>query len=423
MAIDSGELSRRLREAREAACLTQEQVAERAGLSRTTLTQIEAGKRKVSSLELDRLAFLYGRDIRDFFASEFRAEDALMALFRRNAADVRPGAEVEAVRSCLSLGRELANLEELLEIDRSLGTLPTYPTPAPTDRWEAIRQGEQLAREERRRLGLGSAPLPDAAELLESLGVRTALVDLPADVSGMTLREERFGFFVVVNRSDAPLRRRFSFAHELAHVLVDREQRGTISRRSERESLLEVRANAFAAALLMPAEGVDAFLAGIAKGSPPRSRAQVFDGEEAIPAQSRQERRSQSLQIYDLVLVAHHFGVSRKAALYRLLNLGHASRTESEVLLRREEAGQGREIGKLLGLQPLDSPRAEEDFHHRFLALALEAYRRGQITRRKLHELGQMVAVSAAALDSALERAEIQEPNGTPLILTGADEP
>jgi hypothetical protein len=47
----------------------------------------------------------------------------------------------------------------------------------------AIQQGERLANEERRRLGLGETALPDVAELLETQGVRTGVVDLPEDVS------------------------------------------------------------------------------------------------------------------------------------------------------------------------------------------------------------------------------------------------
>jgi hypothetical protein len=36
---------------------------------------IEAGNRSVSSLELDRLAYLFGRDMREFVAESFQDED------------------------------------------------------------------------------------------------------------------------------------------------------------------------------------------------------------------------------------------------------------------------------------------------------------------------------------------------------------
>ena len=52
------------------------------------------------------------------------------------------------------------------------------------------------------------------------------------------------------------LRRRFSIAHEYAHVLLDRELKAILSHARDRSSWMEVRANAFAASFLMPAEGV-----------------------------------------------------------------------------------------------------------------------------------------------------------------------
>lgn len=56
-------ISARLREAREAAGLSQGQVAKKLGMHRPTVTEIEAGRRKVSSDEIERLSQLYGVSI------------------------------------------------------------------------------------------------------------------------------------------------------------------------------------------------------------------------------------------------------------------------------------------------------------------------------------------------------------------------
>ena len=77
MQVTRQELSRRIRTAREACGLTQEQAAENLGVSRSAVVQIEQGKRSVSSLELDRLAHLFGRDIREFVADSFEEADSL----------------------------------------------------------------------------------------------------------------------------------------------------------------------------------------------------------------------------------------------------------------------------------------------------------------------------------------------------------
>lgn len=60
-------LAARLRIAREKLGLTQEQVAESIKVPRTAIVQIEAGNRKVSTLELASLAEVYGRTISSFF--------------------------------------------------------------------------------------------------------------------------------------------------------------------------------------------------------------------------------------------------------------------------------------------------------------------------------------------------------------------
>src|SRR5436305_10876386 len=101
MPIQPEELARRLRESREASGVTQDEVAGQLGLSRPAVVQLEQGNRAVAGLELDRLAHLYGRDLREFVAEEFRAEDSLMALFRSESNAVQD--EVRGVvRECVT---------------------------------------------------------------------------------------------------------------------------------------------------------------------------------------------------------------------------------------------------------------------------------------------------------------------------------
>ncbi len=402
MPVTREELARRLRAAREACGLRQEDVARHLGVSRPTVAQIEAGNRAVSSLELDKLAYLYGRDIREFLADEFREEDALVALFRRHP-QVLDQEDVQAVlRESIALGRELTNLERILGIERDRAALPVYPLGPPPTRWDAVRQGDRVAAEERRRLELGSAPLPEVVDLLETQGVRTAELPLPEDLSGLTLFDDEVGPFVVVNNL-APghswLRRRFSYAHEYCHVLLDRDQRATISRASEPESLLEVRANAFAAAFLMPRPGVEAFIQGLGKGQASRLEADIYDENDAHRVKARPEPGSQRIHMHDVVLLAHHFGVSRLAALYRLKNLGFLSQVELDALRQQEADGDGKALATLLDLPEPDSEAARNQFRHRFLALALEAFRRDAITRAKVRELAATVGVSRNELN------------------------
>jgi transcriptional regulator with XRE-family HTH domain len=59
--------------------MTQEEVADHLRLSRSTVAQMELGKWSITGLELERLAYLFGRDMREFFAEEFHEENALVA--------------------------------------------------------------------------------------------------------------------------------------------------------------------------------------------------------------------------------------------------------------------------------------------------------------------------------------------------------
>lgn len=63
----------RLRDAREYLGMSQDAVAHAVGLSRPAVTNLEAGLRKVDSIELDQLARLYGRPVEYFLNGEDQA--------------------------------------------------------------------------------------------------------------------------------------------------------------------------------------------------------------------------------------------------------------------------------------------------------------------------------------------------------------
>ena len=60
---------------------------------------------------------------------------------------------------------------------------PTYPLPSPRTLADAIRQGEEIAEQERQRLGLRDAPLPELADLCAAQGVPVFALELPDELS------------------------------------------------------------------------------------------------------------------------------------------------------------------------------------------------------------------------------------------------
>jgi Zn-dependent peptidase ImmA (M78 family) len=238
---------------------------------------------------------------------------------------------------------------------------------------------------------------------LEAQGIRTGLVAMPSGVSGLMLSDPTVGLFVVVNRDHPAVRQRFSWCHEYAHLLLDRAQMGHVSRESERSDLLEVRANVFAANFLMPEDGVRQFVATLGKGSASRLHAEVFDESGVVPIDSRTAGGSQELQIYDVVKFSHHFGVSVLSAFYRLMNLRLITEKQFGDMKQMDSDGISKQLADLLGLSEVSEVETISAFYRRYLVLALEAYRREKISRRKLIEIARKLGVGATEIEQVVQ--------------------
>lgn len=415
MPISSGELAVRIRAARENSALTQQQVADSTGIPRTAVVQIEAGNRAVRSLELEKLARLFGRGIEDFVGESRFAEDPISVLLRAAPGVANEGRLASDLRKFANLAREATQLEDLLGIQTTRPTPPRYDLRTPSARWEAVRQGKTLAIEERKRIGLGDSPIREIPEIVRSQGVRATEAAMPSDISGLFFHRPDTGAVIVVSRGEILPRRLFSYAHEYCHSLADRERAGTVSRRENSEELAEVRANAFAAHFLMPEEGVKGFLRGVlGKGEPTRQNQEVFgEGTEPVAVQSRARAGSQEIQAHDVVRLAHHFGVSYEAALFQLLNLNLLTRDRFESL--RAQTPLAKNLRRALQLSD-DENGPHWNLAEQIISLALEAHRRGLISRRKVLELAAEVGANPSEIDEALFAEEAEEESVPPIF-------
>ncbi len=417
MPVSTDELGRRLRAARENAGLTQENAAEVLGVTRAAVAQLELGERAPNSLQLARLADLYGRDVGDFLRSdEFNPEDNLSVLFRANPAFQQDDDREEAVRSCMHLLREFSNLESLLELDSERLVPAAYDPPAPQTKWEAIRQGDSVADLERGRLKLGDGPIRDFVELLEGQNVRAFQLDLPEDISGLFLVNDGRDLGVIVAATEAPVRQQFSYAHEYCHLLLDRRRVGLVSSVTNREEHVEVRANAFAASFLLPEGGVRSVLRSVGKASGPRSVLTAsFDGSNPVEGQKREA--SQAVQLYDVVHLAKAYGVSYDMALYRLLNLRFIAEEDRQTLASQRDLANA--------IRPFFGESAVGDAEHsarsrrndsrdRFMLLALECVRRELISRRKFLELSELAGLGDDEANALLMTVGNEPSRGRP---------
>jgi len=413
MNIDQQTLATRLKAARTNANLTQEQVAGSLGVTRTALVQLEAGNRAVSTLELARLAGLYGRPISSFFelGQQVAEEDALVALFRAAQVEGQELPWQSEVSRYLGICRAGVELERLLDRPPHVGP-PSYDLPNPRNVMDGVEQGQSVAEQERRRLSLGHNPIPDLSDLINSQNIWASGAKLPDQMSGLFLRHSSIGLFILVNFDHPRARKRFSYAHEYAHALLDRDQAATVSLEGDRKKLTEVRANAFAASFLLPRTGVWAFLHSRFKAGPSLTEQTVYDpsaekdGEE-IRAMRRAAPRSQSLTYEDVAALAHHFGVSYQAALFRLKSLMIVNEAEFADLRDKEDFGR-RFLDLLQVLEDLeghDNRTPDREIVSQVVHLALEAYRREEVSQGKLRDLSTLLGFSAKDLLALAEAA------------------
>lgn len=253
--MNEDDFGQRLRRARMVAGLSRAEVATALAVRRADVARIEHGRRRVSTLELGKLAQLYRKP-----SAHCLLEPAGAPAIRFSRSDYRLDE------------RDLTVIEEVGDwlayyawLERgALGAqryeFPTYPVAG----GGATEQGERLAAEERSRLGMGEGdPIPSMVELLEREGVKVAVQSFhpKSRAFGCFLFSEPLGPCVIVNRDRAPAERRLAAAHGYAHLLIDQEDiSGGVCGPFRAHEVDELRAGAFATAFLLPPGGIAAGL-------------------------------------------------------------------------------------------------------------------------------------------------------------------
>jgi len=106
---DAEQLAQRLREAREFLNLSQQFVAEQAGIPRSAVSDIERGTRRVESIELKRLAELYRMPVDYFLGNELPedlaggGEDPTVRALARAAGEMDAAGKEQVLRFALFL--------------------------------------------------------------------------------------------------------------------------------------------------------------------------------------------------------------------------------------------------------------------------------------------------------------------------------
>jgi transcriptional regulator with XRE-family HTH domain len=408
-------LAENLRKARENRGLSQAAVAKKLRLSRSLVAQIELANRLVTAEELAKFSDLYATPAVDLTGTRIAADDPVtVTLLNLAPALIKEFDMQSRIHGVLGELMSASHLEQLLERPARTGP-PTYPLPSSRTLSDAIRQGEEIAEHERQRLGLQDAKLPELTDLCSAQGIQVFGLKLPDELSGLFIAHASVGRAIVVNVIHSAVDQRLVIAHSYAHAVC--EPMGTIRvcMKANANELIERRAAAFAAALLLPPSGVVKTVCSLGKGQPSRQVQWVFDSatERSVRAEGRSVPGSQEITYVDVACIARRFGAAYPLSVSRLLGQGLISDGDSTRLLKPklvELAAEWLSLFSSRAATPAPgyaisvlSDLAVERAH-----MAVEAFRRGLITKADLREEAVTLSLQVPSLSEAklLEFAE-----------------
>ncbi len=391
------QVGKRLREAREAAGLTQQQAADWLGIRRPAIAEIESGKRAVKSDELARLSSLYGRSLSWLAVGETGPEELVTAALFRAGDSVDPTLRREAslmARRC----HLLAKVEHSLGQTRTTTQTRRYvDETALLDQTRAYEHGRAVAYQERDRLGLGmTAPLRDPWGIVEGAGLHVLLLHLGSNhhVDGIFTRLANDKACVGVNVDKWVFRQVFTVVHEYAHAILDSGLQSELCDTSQgwrpAEQHLyanrELRANQFAAVFLVPQEALVSYV---------ESRGMIRYTRE-------RGRHVTGLSPVELVRAQDYFGVSSEMLLWRLQNENLLNATERRTvhqeLLRHGVMNIARGLGYQWRSRAQPFTRAHE--------LALAGYTKGHVA---LGDLADIFGLDKAEMHERLRELEVYQ--------------
>lgn len=342
-----------LRAARNSLDLTLQDVSRQTGLSQSTISDMERGRRQVSGIELYRFSKLYERPV-DFFLHDRQSGTSFNLLMRAVEEDCI------SKKSILKF-QDFCNNYRLL---KELLKLPDMPPPPNYSRRKPNpADAEEIAEAERSSLGLDGQPIRDICDLLESKrGIK--ILHLPEDPDrffGALAHDEDCGVCFLINSNNPTKRRTFTIAHEYAHCIAHREQLAHIDYQQAFESRNrnERFADAFAAAFLMPQGAVIEFLSQLRAS----------------------EQKAVALIIVQLAV---YFGVSFEAAGWRLVTMRKLNRDKWDNIMRQRIPSTP--IARFLGYDLHDNAQPDM-LPKQYRYLCYQAYDQRLISFERLAEL------------------------------------
>ena len=373
----------RIRNRRETTGLSQKTLGDMVGLSRSSIAQIEAGKRRIDVLLLRELARQLGADAIELLGEEEAVDDDSCSADAAIVTEIAQSSPAGSESLADFLGT-MRNYRTLLE--RSERARPKLPDPAEgiSTRSPKFRVTAEAIRV-REALSLGDSPVGDSLRnIIEGAGVPVFSLDLdPDSLSGLYVNYPGVGPVLMVNGRQLRWRQNFTLAHEFGHVWLHRKEKAIASRifnppAQHRE--IEVQANSFAAAFLMPEKTIK------------RALTTLSDGEQ-ITAE-------------DVVHLQRMMGVSYKAMLIRLKALRLISGNRHKELANERPVSVAFRLGYEVHPSEVGDDfeiSIEEKFPREYLSLVIEAWNTGELGEARAAD---MLRTDIVSLNRFMERQD-----------------
>lgn len=228
-----GFVPQRLRDARIMYGYTVEQLAEKLGITKQAVSKYETGQTLPSAEILYRIMDVFSLPVGYLTKEEVIPEDRTPVFYRKTKRT--PMKELEMAQTSIKWCYELvaACHAEQRETDFLF-----FPEELST---------EEKAEQQRVAWGLGEEPVDHMGSLLENHGVSVFQLDLPNDkIDGFSQVIGGLPMIVLNAKRGNGVRKNFSLAHELGHIVLHRHKQDVDSERMEEE------ADLFAGCFLIP---------------------------------------------------------------------------------------------------------------------------------------------------------------------------
>lgn len=366
--IDPKLIGSKLQDARKACSFTQQQVAERVGIARTTLVAIEKGERRLTNQELTNLSKIYNKAISSLLKTDVFV-DSFFSQFRTAS-----GLVVEEIDIRKSTERLQVFAENYLELERLCNSSITkiYPSLYNIRGTSPEQAAEEVANMERSRLGIGDGPISNLRERLETdVGLRIFYFPMPSRIGGLFAYNDKLGGCIGINSNHPSDRRYWSLVHEYAHFLTSRYQAEiTFLIDNKKSSINERFAESFAKHFLMPSVGLNQRFSNALRS------------------------KEDGITLADICSLASLYQVSVQALTLRLEELGRLPLGTWERLIAK--GFKVRQAQQLLGIDV--SVPIKNLLPQKYQYLAVLAYNKEFLSEGQLSEILQTDRVSARAL-------------------------